>query len=77
MCQQVKKCDNINMERKDIVLKLAQIRTAKNISANELSLRLDKAHNYIHEMEKGKNSISLEMFLQICKELGVNPKDLF
>ena len=65
------------MERKDIVLKLAQIRTAKNISANELSLRLDKAHNYIHEMEKCKNSISLEMFLQICKELGVSPKDLF
>ena len=67
----------MDMERKDIVLKLAQIRTAKNISANELSLRLGKAHNYIHEMEKGKNSISLEMFLQICKELETNPKDLF
>jgi transcriptional regulator with XRE-family HTH domain len=65
------------MERKDIVLKLAQIRTAKNISAHELSLRLDKAHNYIHELEKGKNNISLEMFLLICKELGISPKDLF
>ncbi|MCL2228668.1 MAG: helix-turn-helix domain-containing protein [Firmicutes bacterium] len=65
------------MERKEIVLKLAQIRTEKNISARELSLRLDKSHNYINEMEKGKNNISLEMFLLLCKELGVNPKDLF
>jgi len=65
------------MELKDIILKVAQIRTAKGIAAHELSLRLDKAHNYIHEMEKGKNSISLEMFLLICKELEVNPKDLF
>jgi len=65
------------MERKGIILELAQIRTAKGISARELSLRLDKSHNYINEMEKGKNSISLEMFLVICKELDINPKDLF
>lgn len=72
-----KKCDNMDMERKDIILKLAQIRTAKGIAAHDLSLRLGKAHNYIHEMEKGKNSISLEMFLQICRELETNPKDMF
>lgn len=65
------------MERKAIILKLAQIRTAKGIAARELSLRLDKEASYIHEVEKGKNSISLEMFLLICKELEVNPKDLF
>jgi len=65
------------MERKDVILKLAQIRTERNISQYELSLRLDKTHTYIHEVEKGKNSISLEMFLRICKELDVDPATVF
>lgn len=65
------------MERKLIIEKLAQIRTSKGIAANELSLRLDRAHNYIHEIEKGKNNLSLETFLLICKELDVKPRELF
>jgi len=67
----------MNMERKDIILRLEQIRTAKGIAAHELSLRLGKAHNYIHEIEKGKNSLSLEMFLQVCRELEISLRGLF
>lgn len=68
---------NSNMDKKEIILKLAQVRVSKNISQYELSLRIGKSQCYIHEVEKGKSNLTLEAFLLICQELGVNPKDLF
>jgi len=65
------------MEKKDIVLKLAQIRVSQNISQYELSLRIGKSQSYIHEVEKGKSNLTLEAFLSMCKELGVDPCELF
>ena len=69
--------DTYIMDRKDIVLKLAQIRQSKDISAYELSLRVDKAHNYIHSIESGKINPSLDSLLAICNELGIHPRELF
>ena len=65
------------MDRKSICIKIAQIRQSKNISAYELSLRLDKAANYMSYVEMGKVNIKLDTLLMICKELGINPKELF
>ena len=67
------------MERKQVVLNIAKIRESKPkpISAYELSLRLDKAHNYIHSVESGKINISLDSLLRICKELEIHPRELF
>ena len=53
------------------------IRQDKGLSAYELSLRLGKSTNYIHEVEKGKINISLDMFFLICETLKINPKELF
>jgi transcriptional regulator with XRE-family HTH domain len=65
------------MDKKSIILKLAQIRVAKCLSQYELSLRIGKSQCYIHEVEKGKSNLTLEAFLAICDALEVNPKDLF
>ena len=65
------------MDKKEIILKLAQARVSKKLSQYELSLRIGKSQCYIHEVEKGKSNLTLEAFLLICKELDINPKDLF
>ena len=65
------------MNSAEIISKLAQIRVAKGISQYELSMRLGKSHTYIHDVEKGKNKLTFETFLTICKELEVEPKTLF
>ena len=65
------------MDKKEVILKLAQVRVSKNISQYELSLRIGKSQCYIHEVEKGKSNLTLEAFLLICQELGINPKDIF
>jgi len=65
------------MTKNDIVLKLAQIRVANKISQYQLSLRIGKSQCYIHEVEKGKSNLTLEAFLDICKELEINPINLF
>ena len=65
------------MDRRTFGIRLAQIRQAKNLSAYELSLRIDRAHNYINSVEIGKVNISLESILRICNELAIKPKELF
>lgn len=64
------------MEISNVILKLSQIRTEKRMSAHELSLRLEKARGYIYDIEKGKNTLSLKMFLRICEILETDPKKL-
>ena len=65
------------MEFKDFGLKLARVRMSKGISAYELSLRIGHAPNYIHQVETGKNNLSLRAILAICEALEIEPKDLF
>lgn len=65
------------MELKELGLRIAKIRTAKKISAYELSLRIDKAPNYMHKMELGKINVSFKTLMTICQALEINPKDLF
>ncbi|MCI9518239.1 MAG: helix-turn-helix transcriptional regulator [Clostridia bacterium] len=48
-----------------------------NISAYELSLRIDKDASYIHKVESGKINISLKTILRICEELNIDPIELF
>ena len=65
------------MGRKQILQRMGDIRKAKKLSAYELSLRIGKSTNYIHEVEKGKINVSIDVILAICNELGINPKELF
>ena len=57
--------------------RLALLRTAKEISARELSLRLGQSEGYINQIESGKSKPSIEMMFYICEELGVTMSEFF
>lgn len=57
--------------------RIAFLRTAKNISARELSLRLGQSVGYINHIEIGTSNPSIEMLFYICEELGITMSDFF
>ena len=57
--------------------RIAFLRTAKNISARELSLRLGQSVGYINHIEIGTSNPSVEMLFYICEELGVTMSEFF
>lgn len=65
------------MEFKDFGVNLAKIRTKANLSAYELSLRIDKDASYINKVENGKINIGLKAILSICEALEIEPVELF
>jgi len=65
------------MKSSEFGISLSKIRLAKNISAYELSLRIGKSPNYIHQIENGKINIGLKSILDICEALEIKPKELF
>lgn len=65
------------MELKDIGLTLAKIRKKTNMSAYELSLRIEKDETYINKFERGKVNATLKTILMICDVLNISPTELF
>ena len=57
--------------------RIAFLRTDKNISARELSLRLGQSNGYISSIETGKSKPSVDMLIYICEELGVSMSEFF
>ncbi len=57
--------------------RIAFLRTNKNISARELSLRLGQSEGYINSIENGRSNPSVQMLGYICEELGVSLSDFF
>ena len=57
--------------------RIAFLRTAKNISARELSLRLGQSVGYINHIEIGTSNPSIVMLFYICEELGVTMSEFF
>lgn len=57
--------------------RLAKLRTDKNISARELSLRLGQSEGYINAIETGKSNPSVVMLFYICEELGISLSEFF
>lgn len=49
--------------------KLQKIRESKNLSLNDVGLKVGKARNTIHAYEKGKISISVDALNSICNAL--------
>lgn len=49
--------------------KLQKIRESKNLSLNDVRLKVGKARNTIHAYEKGKISISVDALDSICNAL--------
>lgn len=65
------------MDEKFIKQRIAKLRTDKNISARELSLRLGQSTGYINTIENGKSLPSMSMFLYICEYFNITPKEFF
>ena len=57
--------------------RIAFLRTDKNISARELSLRLGQSVGYINHIEIGTSNPSVEMLFYICDELGLTMSAFF
>ena len=65
------------MEIKDIAMRIWYFRNRKNLSARELSLRLDKSPTYINQIECGNFKVSLPVLLQILDTLEIPCSEFF
>lgn len=65
------------MEEKDFALRLATLRTKKNVSAREMSLAIGQNPGYINHIETGQGTPSLSGIFYICEYLGITPSEFF
>ncbi len=65
------------MEKKDIALRIAQLRTKKGVSARDMSLSIGQNPGYINNIETGKSSPSLDGIIYICDYLNISLCDFF
>lgn len=65
------------MDEKDFSLRLAKLRTKKNVSAREMSLSIGQNPNYINHIETGSATPSLAGVFYICDYLGITPSAFF
>lgn len=57
--------------------RLASLRTAKGVSARDMSLSIGQSANYINKIENKKSYPSMTVFFYICEYLGITPRDFF
>ena len=65
------------MNEKDFALRLATLRTKKNVSAREMSLAIGQNQGYINHIETGQGIPSLSGVFYICEYLGITPSEFF
>lgn len=67
----------MRMTNAEFGLRLAQIRTKKEISARALSIAIRQTHSYIHNIESGSSFPTMPIFLKICDQLKITPAEFF
>lgn len=65
------------MYEEEFAKRLYELRTAKGVSAREMSLSIGQNPGYIHNIESGKALPSMAAFFFICDFLKISPKDFF
>lgn len=65
------------MDEKSISMRLAALRTKKNVSAREMSLAIGQNPNYINHIETGGAIPSLNGLSYICEYLGITMSEFF
>ena len=65
------------MDEKDFSMRLAKLRTKKNVSAREMSLSFGQNQGYINHIESGQGTPSLSGIFYICEYLGITPSQFF
>lgn len=58
-------------------MRLAKLRTKKNVSAREMSLSIGQNQGYINHIESGQGTPSLSGIFYICEYLGITPSQFF
>lgn len=66
-----------DMEQKDFVERLTQLRITKGVSARDMSLSIGQNSGYINNIECGKALPSMSVFFYICEYFHIEPKDFF
>lgn len=66
-----------NIYIKDFAFRLSGLRQAKNITARDMSISLGQSHNFINNIESGKNFPTMLNFFYICEFLGVSAQEFF
>lgn len=57
--------------------RLIELRTAKNVSARDMSLSIGQSPGYINGLENRNGFPSMQVFFYICEYLGVSPSEFF
>lgn len=57
--------------------RLAKLRTAKDVSARDMSLSIGQCEGYINNIENKKNYPSMAAFFYICEYLEISPCEFF
>lgn len=65
------------MEKKDFINRLVDLRTAKGVSARDMSLSIGQSASYINNIESGMSFPSMTGFFYICDYLGITPSQFF
>jgi len=53
--------------------RLSALRSARDVSARDMSLSLGQNESYINQIENRKSLPSMQVFFYICEYLGVTP----
>lgn len=65
------------MYEEDFPTRLIKLRTAKGVSAREMSLSIGQNSSYINSIETGKALPSMSGFFFICEYLNITPMEFF
>lgn len=65
------------MKTKDIIDRISFFRTKKNLSARELSLKIDKHDGYINKLESLDFNLPTSVLLEIIESLEITPEEFF
>ena len=57
--------------------RLAQLRTARKLSARDLSLSLGQSAGYINKIENKRSLPSMQVFFYLCEYLKITPEEFF
>ena len=65
------------MYHEEFSLRLARLRSAKGVSARDMSLSIGQNAGYINTIESGKALPSMSAFFFICEYLNISPQEFF
>lgn len=66
-----------NIYIKEFAFRLSTLRQAKNVTARDMSISLGQSHNFINNIESGKNFPTMLNFFYICEFLGISAQEFF